>query len=419
MRRLYWQIYATLVGIIVLFTVLLSVAFAFSDRRESRGLAAMASIAEELLPPREASAEEVEQELRRLHAGVHVSAALWGADRRLIAAVGEPLPPPSSRWAGSRFLSAREGYTIALALSDGRWLIARHERLTHGSAGFVAVVLLSGVAVAVGAYPLVRRLTRRLERLQSHVDALGEGDLAARVEVEGRDEVADLARSFNRAAGRIERLVDAQKTLLAGASHELRSPLARIRVATELLGGDGPSDLKAGIARDVEELDELIAELLLASRLDATESLSRPGDSNEVELLALSASEAARVGASVSGEEVWVLGDATLLRRALRNLLANATRHAEGSSVEVSVRREQDRAVVAVTDAGPGVPEEERSRLFEAFYRGARARLRPEEGVGLGLFLVERIARHHGGAVRLVPSDSGARFELVVPASTR
>jgi signal transduction histidine kinase len=309
---------------------------------------------------------------------------------------------------------------MALALSDGRWLVARHERGTHTSTGFLVAVLLSGVAVAIGAYPLVRRLTRRLERLQSRVDALGEGDLGARVEVEGNDEVAELARSFNRAAGRIEKLVEAQKTLLAGASHELRSPLARIRVATELLDeGGGPSALTSGIARDIEELDELIAELLLASRLDAAELVSPAEQRAEVELLALAAAEATRVDATISGQEVTVRGDANLLRRALRNLVSNARRHAEGAPVALEVRREEGRAVVVVADSGPGVPEEERGKLFEAFYRGERARARAEDGVGLGLFLVERIARHHGGAVRLVPSATGARFELELPAYDR
>ena len=103
--------------------------------------------------------------------------------------------------------------------------------------------MLAG-AIGIGAYPVVRRLTRRLERLQARVDALGEGDLSARVDVEGTDEVAVLARSFNRAAERVEALVNAQRSTLASASHELRSPLARIRVALELLQGDERPELR-------------------------------------------------------------------------------------------------------------------------------------------------------------------------------
>jgi methyl-accepting chemotaxis protein len=97
--------------------------------------------------------------------------------------------------------------------------------------GWLVGIGLLVVAVALGAYPIARRLTRRLERLQRRVEALGAGELTARVEVEGHDEVADLARSFNRAADRIAHLVTAQRTVLAGASHELRSPLTRMRMA--------------------------------------------------------------------------------------------------------------------------------------------------------------------------------------------
>jgi signal transduction histidine kinase len=128
---------------------------------------------------------------------------------------------------------------------------------------FVALGLLA-LAVFVGAYPLARRLTRRLERLRAGVERLGAGGFEERVPVEGRDEVAALAGSFNQAADRIERLVGAQRAMLAGASHELRSPLARIRMAVELLG-DEHEALKARMARDVGELDSLIEEMLTAS----------------------------------------------------------------------------------------------------------------------------------------------------------
>jgi signal transduction histidine kinase len=135
----------------------------------------------------------------------------------------------------------------------------------------------------------VRRLTRRWSALRLGVEGSGAGDLRARVPVEGRDEVAALATSFNRAADRIEALVGAQRTLLASASHELRSPLARIRVALELMGAERP-DLRDRVARDIAELDELIGELLLASRLQTVEELDRRED---VDLLGLVAEEAA------------------------------------------------------------------------------------------------------------------------------
>lgn len=152
------------------------------------------------------------------------------------------------------------GPSLALLLPDGRWVLARWQH--HRAFGWLVALALLAVAIALGAYPLVRRLTRRLERLQHRVEALGAGDLATRVEVEGRDEIAHLAQSFNDAADRIERLVNAQRTILAGVSHELRSPLTRMRVALELFPPGERPDLRAQLGHDITELDELIGELL-------------------------------------------------------------------------------------------------------------------------------------------------------------
>jgi signal transduction histidine kinase len=309
------------------------------------------------------------------------------------------------------------GPGVALRLDDGRWLVAatRPHRAAHALGGLLGLALLA-LLIAAGAYPVARRITRRLERLQQRVDALGGGDLKARVDVEGRDEVADLARSFNRAAERIERLVAAQRAMLAGASHELRSPLARIRVAAELLGEKAPPDLTRRLALDVEELDSLVSELLLASRLEALPHLERVED---VDLLALVAEECARGGAEVEGSPVQLMGDPRMLRRMVRNLLENAARYGNGSPVEASVTAEGARALVRVADRGPGVPEEDRERIFEPFYRPAGWREGPEGGVGLGLALVRQIARHHGGDARWLPREGGGScFEVEIPVAT-
>src|SRR5262249_27867480 len=147
---------------------------------------------------------------------------------------------------------------------------------------------LGAIAVVVGicAYPLVRRLTRRLERLQAGVESLGAGDLSARVKVEGKDEVARLAESFNRSAARIEDLVGAHKMLLANTSHELRTPLSRIRLGIELLKQSGDPKHKADLERDIAELDGLIEQILLSSRLDAVKGIDTL---EEIDLLALAA----------------------------------------------------------------------------------------------------------------------------------
>jgi signal transduction histidine kinase len=276
---------------------------------------------------------------------------------------------------------------------------------------------LLAAAIAVGAYPIARRITRRLERLRSRVDDLGAGDLTARVEVEGDDEVAGLARSFNRAASQIERLVSAQRHTLASASHELRSPLTRMRVAIELLGGDERSDVRARIGKDIEELDELIEELLLASRLDALDHLER---NEEVDVLALLAEEGARTDAIVTGEPVHIQGDPRMLRRLVRNLLDNARRYADASPVEASVGPHAGGARLRICDRGPGVPEEERENIFKPFYRPHGMREGRDRGVGLGLALVRQIARRYDGDAQCLPREGGGTcFEVTLANDVR
>ena len=192
-----------------------------------------------------------------------------------------------------------------------------------------------------------------------------------------------------------------QRRQLAFASHELRSPLARLRVSLELLAGD--EALKERAARDLGELDALIGELLEASRLEA---LGKPDRGETVDLLGLVAEEAARTGAVVEGEPALVRGDPRLLRRLVRNLLDNARRHAAGADVEARVERVGEGARLTVADRGPGVPEAQRERIFEPFYRPPGT---PETGAsfGLGLALVRQIARAHGGEARCLPRDGG------------
>jgi signal transduction histidine kinase len=184
-------------------------------------------------------------------------------------------------------------------------------------------------------------------------------------------------------------------------------------VGLELLSSAEKPELCASLAQDIAELDELIGELLLASRLDAFDRLER---SEEIDLLALLAEESARTGAEVSGESVLVQGDPRLLRRLLRNLLENARRYAGGSLVEASVSPLNSKLVrVLVADRGPGVAEEERERIFEPFYRPA-ALQKSAEGSGLGLALVRQIAQHHGGTVRCQPREGGGTcFEVQLP----
>jgi signal transduction histidine kinase len=280
---------------------------------------------------------------------------------------------------------------------------------------FLILLALLFAAVAAGAWPVVRRLTRRLEALKQGVDAFGAGDLNRRVAEDGHDEVAVLGASFNRSAARLQALLRSHQSLLANASHELRSPLARLKMALGMLEDASPAQrlqLQTEVQTNIAELDALVEEVLLASRLDAP-----AGDrqTEMLDLLGLAAEEAARVGAEVRGEPVSLAGEERLLRRAVRNLIENARRYG-GGAVEVTLAGEGDGAVLRVSDRGPGVPPAYRERIFEPFFR-MPGHAEREGGVGLGLALVRQIAERHGGRVSCEPrAGGGSSFSLHLPA---
>ncbi len=410
-HRLYWRIWFAVLASLVALTLLAGVAWrVFGERAFAPDLRAWAEVAGTLLPAADAPAEEQRAALHAWHEKLRADLALYAADGTPIAATAPDLPPPR---AGDDWLPTRHGLAYALRLPDGRVLVTRR----HGARppppfGLMSTLLLLAVAVGIGAYPVARRITRRLERLQVGVDRLGQGDLATRVDVEGSDEVAQLAARFNAAAERIEQLVQSHRTLLANASHELRSPLARVRMAAEMLGADARPDLKHELERDIAELDALIEEILLASRLDSTDVRS---EFERVDLTALVAEECTRIGAQCDARPAAVQGSPRLLRRLVRNLLENARRHGHGAPFEAKVFVDRG-AVLEVSDRGPGVAADERERIFEPFYR-ARGAAESAGGAGLGLALVRRIAEQHGGGVVCLARDGGGSvFRVTLPA---
>ena len=424
MRRLYFRIYLYFVGILALFAVLVSLAWhahtGEHDRGRHRYFDGAARLVSGALPPPGADLPAFETGLGALAAEFGAELALFDADLKPLAATSDSLTAPSpSRQRGGWMHSPGQGPAVVLKLPDGRWLVARGAH-RGGPRWFIGLSLLA-VFLAIGAYPLARRITRRLERLRNRVEALGGGDLGARVEVEGRDEVAELATSFNQAAARIERLVEVERMLLASVSHELRTPLTRIRMAVELLTGEaspGAHNQLAQLQGDIAELDRLIDELLLASRLQLADHLV---ESESVELLALVAEEGARFNADVGGEPVSLVGDARRLRYMVRNLLENARRHGATEGVRAEVGKIQSDAFgpgasLSVSDCGPGVVENEREQIFEPFYRPTGMR-EAGQGVGLGLYLVRQIAQRHGGDARCENGEGGgARFVVTLAA---
>jgi signal transduction histidine kinase len=261
-------------------------------------------------------------------------------------------------------------------------------------------LVLSGTMLWLLSGAIARRLTRPMDELVRTASELGAGKLEARVKL-GRGasgEMGVLAEAFNDMASRIERQMADQRELLAAVSHELRTPLARMRVLTEILR-DGAGDPKTldQVDREVVELDALVGELLASSRLDFGQVTSRPLEARELAARALERTGLAAELLSADTADMALVGDATLLGRALANLLENARRHGQGAEA-LRIFEREGLLAFCVDDRGPGLLPGEETRIFAPFYRKDRGGEAREAGsLGLGLALVQRIARAHGG----------------------
>jgi signal transduction histidine kinase len=294
-----------------------------------------------------------------------------------------------------------------------------HQYSTHWG-GVLVTLFAAFVTIWAATAKLTRRLTRPLQDLTRVTREIGEGKLESRVRLgyTHRGEVGILAESINEMAKRIERQLKDQRELLAGVSHEIRSPLARLRVLAELLEGGSPSaDLHAKIEREVAEIDDLVGKLLASSRLDFGALEQTTLCARDVVLRAL---ERAGLPAELledTSQEASVQGDATLLARALGNLLENAQHHA-GGVTGVRLRADATTVFFEVTDGGPGLSSEALAHGFDPFFRGAQDGQASSRGaLGLGLSLVRRIARAHGGdaSIENRGSEPGAIATLSLP----
>ena len=437
MKSLYLRIYLTVVVALALFAF--GSAWLFQREVEvQRGrfegqvaerVGAWAELIQRSLPAADAPRDEQAQALREWSQRLRVAIALDDEQGQRIAASDSYLRRNAEMPGNPRGLPVR--------LDDGRtlWVLRGPMAGMRGAgggapppalqpppwargAGLVALLVLLFVAVAAGAFPVVRRLTRRLESLKQGVERFGAGALGQRVDASGKDEVAAVAASFNQAAERIEALVASHKNLLANASHELRSPLARMKMALSMLDDTHDPAQRERLAREVRtnigELDALVEEVLLASRLDAQAATFTPVP---VDVIPLAAEEAAQVGAELQARDTRLVvpGDERLLRRALRNLLENARRYGGAGEITLYAQRQGASVELRVCDRGPGVPEALRERIFEPFFR-LPGHAEREGGVGLGLALVKQIALRHGGRVRCEPQPGGGScFVLSLP----
>jgi signal transduction histidine kinase len=411
--RLYLRFYLALLASLALLGLASGLLLHFANGPMEQAGVTVSRLVENVLAPIGAPAAEQQAALEKVAAGLNANVTLFGADGTAIAAIGRPLPRPGEHH--ERPFSLWRGHgsaTSSVRLPDGRLVVVSVPVGVDARVNFHLFLIAAALIIGLVAFPIVRQLTGRLERLRRGVDSLGGGDLSARVAVEGRDEIASLAASFNRAANQIDQLILANRSLLANASHELRTPLARIRLALEMLKQNADAKTKAGLEQDIAELDQLVDEILLASRLD---TVLHPEAREDIDLLALAAEECARYDdVHLEGIPLKVQGDPRLLRRLLRNLLENAKRHGVPPT-QVRLQREAGSAVMKIWDNGPGPAPAEFEHLFTPFYR--RRDSQSGTGNGLGLSLVRQIARRHGGEARCTSMDDGRScFVITLPS---
>jgi len=276
--------------------------------------------------------------------------------------------------------------------------------------GLVLLTFLSAVFII----PVSRRITRPILKLAETAERLGQGDFSRRVDEKGHDEVAVLARKFNRMAGSLEKMVSSGKELTAHLSHELRSPLARLRISLQMLlerhergRTDGNASLLAGMRDEIEHMDNLIGKMLVLSKLDMREPPPRTDSVDLAGLIAelidnygpMAASRSLRLSADLAPVPPLVC-QGLYIRSLVDNVLGNAIKYAgQGGAVAVSLRREADALVVRVANSHPPLTEEELSAMFVPFHRLGRSE---ESGTGLGLATAQRIAALHEGGIEAV-----------------
>ena len=403
-RRLHRQIYFTVVVCLFAIVVITILSVWLADRKNhsDRPFDTMAKLVRILVPSQDTPIAEISKQLSRIGQELDMNIALYDANGQQIASYGTVGSVPKFRnwrsWDRGPGWRTGPGGRLIMKLNDGRWLVAnRYRGAAHRGVLLLLLILgLAGVGVGLGALPFVRRLTGRLQRLRTSVEKIGNGDLSARAQIEGTDEVASLAISFNESAEKIEKLIAANNLLLANASHELRTPLSRIRLGVEMLKKKRTPQREQALETDIVELEELIEEILLMSRLDSN---TTPKFEDTIDLLALAAEECVHYDrSSVNGETVLINGDLRLLRRMLRNLLDNASKHGEPPIV-VKVVPSVKSVSLIISDEGPGIPQKDRKHVFDPFYRSSGKQ--NVEGFGLGLALVKQIAEHHGGTAKI------------------
>ncbi len=290
------------------------------------------------------------------------------------------------------------------------------------------ITLLSMFILCLGVYGLIVPMQRKLRQVNDALDVMQKGEMSVRVPVEGYDEMANLASSYNSMSDHIQRLIEAQRELMRAVSHELRTPVARIRFGMEMLADEEEYDYRLQqvemIDKDIEALNTLIDEIMTYAKLEQGmpslnfESIVLFDLLNQVlvETEALKTNKDIQLQAPPSS--LVVNAEYRYLHRVVQNLVGNAVRYCDNQVLMTGGIDEQGMAYVCVEDDGPGIPDHDRERVFEAFARLDDSRTRASGGYGLGLSIVSRIAYWFGGTIEVdrSPSLGGARFIMCWPA---
>jgi signal transduction histidine kinase len=315
-------------------------------------------------------------------------------------------------------------------------LIARFEHPRPGRLPLILTMIIGLIVLGAGAFLTARWIARPLTHLSHMATSLGRGDLGVRSEFKRNDELGDVARAFDEMAERIQRLLQTEKELLANVAHELRTPLARIRVALEIAGEGDAEAARASLAEiavDLAELEALISDVLTAARFELAEGVA-PSSGFALRLQRLTPRTVAERAAELfrgrhpqrplssdfSDLSQPIEADPVLLRRVLDNLLENAHKYSPDpdSEVALSVSERAGQACFEVRDQGMGISDEDLPRIFSAFFRGERSRSRGTGGVGLGLTLAKRIIEAHGGRIEVESAvGRGSTFRAYLPLS--
>ena len=273
---------------------------------------------------------------------------------------------------------------------------------------FSVWLLITFLTISLISFLLARTLTKRLYQLRYATQKLAEGDLASRVKIQGRDEVSALADDFNRMAGQLQSMLKSQRQLVSDVSHELRSPLARLRIALELAERiETPKTMLPRIEKEADELENLVTDLLSLARIESAQFTLEMKHFCLCELLHKIVEDANFEGARQNKkvvlqacDETIIHADPVLMRSAIENIIRNALRYTPvESEVEVSVKKALNKLTISIKDQGIGVPDDALQKLFEPFARISEARDRKTGGFGLGLAITGRVIKAHGGKV--------------------